>query len=298
MILVKITVENPEELLNTSAYAAGALVRIERSATGGGVGFAEIGTVAIVAGTNLYTYYDQSAAVGSYYRTRYSNAGSTNLSEYGVEFQATTQYRGYCSIYDVKQRMGIDVSDTGDDEELLQHIDQAAGWLENRCGWAFLPDPVTGTVAYTFDGYDALLGGLILPVPRGVRSITTLKTTTVTGGTLATVPTTEYVLRPSLMHRSPGWPATEVWLSDVGATRFYPGLDNIEITGAFGWSAVPREIEAVALRLVVSNWRARSAGGGISVTVGLEGERTFERFLSLEDKRTLERYMVPLPMVA
>ncbi len=279
-------VENPDELLATDGFGAGALIRIESSATGGGLGFSELDTVALVAATTIYTYYDTPGTTSTFYRTRYSNAGDTNRSEYGAEFQATTWNTEYCSLYDVKQKLGI--TDATDDEELLQIIGHAAGFIESKTHRPLYPDPVT---VYTFDGHAAVEDGRCLRVPRGVVSLSGLKYATQTGGTLVALSASDWVLRPTAMNRQPGYPATEIWVTDTAPIPyFYPGYDTVEATGVFGWPAVPREIEAIALRLVIGAWRGRSSGGGDTFTIGTEGERTFERMLSFQDRLTLESY--------
>jgi hypothetical protein len=83
-------------------------------------------------------------------------------------------------------------------------------------------------------------------------------------------------------------------LSDVGSSTFYPGFANVRLTGTFGWAAIPADISAIALTLAVSAARERGAGGGDSVTIGIGGERTFERALSYKDRMTLEKYRLLL----
>jgi len=293
--LLKLSAENPDELLNASSFGAGALIRVESSTTGGGAGFSEVGTVAIVAGTTLYTYYDQVAASGLYYRSRYSNSGNTNRSDYSAEFQANDTYPTYCSLYDAKQRLTIAATDTTDDENLLQFVGQASSWIESRTGRTFLPDPPSGTKTYTFDGTGAIENGRCLLIPRGIRSITLLQNGLYTGATLQTIPATDYFLQPSPQNRDPGWPATELWLTDIPSSGnpvpyFAYGFQNIAITGAFGWASTPSEIEDIALTAVVSMWRSRGSAGGETITIGTTGERTIERSLSYEQRATLSRY--------
>lgn len=90
MNILRPYVEDPDELRNAAAYGTGAIIAIESSATGGGVGFSEIATVAILAGQKDYIYYDTTAPTGRWYRTRYSNSGRTNQSGYTAEKQAPT----------------------------------------------------------------------------------------------------------------------------------------------------------------------------------------------------------------
>jgi len=280
--------EDPAEILASANYDAGAIMRVHWSATETGV-YVNLATVALVAGTRYYTVYDTAGASTTWYRTRYENAGGTILSDWSDPFQAeglTT----YCSLADVKSR--LDITDATSDEELIQLINQTAGFIETKTRRRLYPDPVT---TYTFDGFSAIANGRCLLVPNGVRSLSNFAMATATGGTPVAVTAADLVLRPLPQDRSPGWPATQIWLTDIASVPyFYPGYGNIVAAGTFGWEAVPREIEAIALRLVVSAWRGRGAGGGDTFTIGVEGERTFERMLSYQDKLTLQSYGEPV----
>lgn len=284
---ISLVVENPDELLNTGYFGADSLIRVERSSTGGGVGFAEVGTAAIVSGTTLYPYYDAGGVAGDFYRVRYSKASPNipaDYSVYGAEFQGGVDSL-ICSLADARQRIGLlSPTDHSQDENLLQWITQAGDWLAHRTGRCFTPDPATGTKTYLFDGD----GSRDLFVPRGVRSITTLELASATGG--AYVASTDFFLRPGDAVRSPGWPYTRIALSDMAGTYFWPGYDTVKITGTFGFAAVPPAIEQLALTLVVAAMRETSSSGGETVTINADGSRVFERSLSRKDRDTLEMF--------
>ena len=292
MNLIRVTVEGPDDILNAGAYDAGALVRVERSASGGGVGFAEIGTIPIITGQTIYPYYDNAGTTGAFYRTRYSNAANSLQSDYSAEFQGGLE-AGYCSLYNVKQRLGI--TDTTDDENLQEFIRQVTGWIDSVTGREFLPDPPTGTKTYTFDGRDALEGGKLLLVPRGIRSVTGIQISVITGDTLVSVPAGNWFLGPPAAERDTGWPATEIWMTDIPSAGnnvpiFYRGFQNIAVTGAFGWASVPADIEDVALTTVVRSWAARRSGQGDVVGTDELGRPLVSRMLSGRDRDTLSRY--------
>ena len=287
---IRLSVEDPDEILATANYDAGAVVRVHWCATETGV-YANLTSVPVVTAVRSYTVYDTAGLSTTWYKSRYENAGATVVSDWSTPFHAeglTT----YCSLADVKSRLDIPVTDTASDEELLQLIDQTAGFIETKTRRRLYPDPVT---TYTFDGFSAIANGRCLLVPNGVRSLSNFAMATGTGETPVAVTAADLVLRPLPQDRSPGWPATQIWLTDIASVPyFYPGYGNIVAAGTFGWEAVPREIEAIAIRLVVSAWRGRSAGGGDTYTIGVEGERTFERMLSYQDKLTLQSYGEPV----
>ncbi len=364
--VIKIGVPNPDELLATNEYGAGALIRVERSTTGG-TGYSEVGTVALLAAITSYTYSDPTGVDGSWYRTRYSNSGNTSQSSYGPEFQATSVRADYAMLAPVKLRLGIADTDVTSDAILQSICDQVNGWVESKTGRTLKPTPafsttttgvlavgatsiplttaanlavgdalmlgpVTGThehvtVAaisgvtvtpqapvvngygsgataqrcYLFDGGEALEGGYMIPVPSGIVSMTSLEVAFYTGGAFNLIPPTDWFLRPLPLDREPGWPATEIWMTDVPssgnpAPMFYTtrygrgGYGTARALGTPGWPAMPREIVGLAEKLVVGTFRGRGSGGGGSVTIGSDGERTIEMSMSSQDWRTINRY--------
>lgn len=294
--LLKIVVENASELLNAGAYDTGALVRVQWSATETGT-FADVSgtgstpTIALVAGTRVYTGYDPAGAVSTWYRTRYENAGATRLSDWSAAFQVGDETGGYlCSLYDAKQRLGIAYTDTTEDENILGYIAQVTRAIEGVTGRWFSPRPLSGTTTYVMDGGRTWN---TLWVPVGIRSITTLATAAVdqpdTGGTYTTISSSYYSLE-SAIQRSAGWPATRIRLLITSPGLFWPGINTVQIVGAFGWSAVPADIEQVALNLVVAAHRERATSSGEMITSDVGGERHFPAGLSRNDRRVLEWY--------
>ena len=157
-----------------------------------------------------------------------------------------------------------------------------------------------GGVAVTrvllFDGDDALENGKMMPLPSGVVSATSLEVAFYTGGAFNLIPATDWFLRPLPMEREPGWPATELWMTDVPSSNnpaptFNRGRGNIRLDGETqGWPAIPDEIAGLAEKLAVAVYRARGSGGGGSVTVGSDGTRTIERSMDAQDWRLINGY--------
>jgi hypothetical protein len=292
---LKISVENADELLLAGVYGAGALIRIQSSATEGGVyanlsGTGSTPTIALVAGTSIYTGQDPSGTSSTWYKTRFENAGGTLTSDYSAAFQVAPEGSGLlASLHDLRQRLEIPYTDTEQDENLIEWLTQATAFIHTYTGRRFTPD---GATTYTADGHDAVRGGRCLLFPKGIRSLTMLEVADQTGGDFTEVESGHYFLRPSEAARTPGWPFTQVWLSDVGSAFFAPGYANVRLTGAFGWAAIPADISAIALNLAVAAARERGAGGGDIVTIGIGGERSFERALSFKDKMNLDFYRV------
>ena len=293
MNILKLTVDNPEELLNASAFGAGALLRVEWCATQGGV-YAEFATVPLVAGTYAHTVYHAAGTASTWYRSRYSTAApavAADYSDYSATFQAGGEEGGLiCSIYDVKQRLGIAPADTADDEDLLEYIRAVTIDIETLTGRDFTGDPADRTVLVD------TCSGTTLQVPQGIQSVTTLQVATTdqpdTGGTYTALVAGAWVLRPGTFSRSPGWPATAITRIDGG--WFSDAINGAEITGRLGWAAVPANIARVGANAVVRAWRARSSGGADLAIAGPDGGMRMLRYMAPEDRQLLELYTVPM----
>jgi len=294
--VLQLYVEEPDQILNAGAYGTGAVMRVQSCATETGVyadvsGTGSTPTIAIVTGTRSYTGYDPAGASTTWYRTRYENVGATRLSDWSAVFQVTAEEQGayLASLTDVKQRLGI--TDATDDEWLFEQIVAVTDEIESLTGRRFRPDPLSGTktvyLDYAGDGYTIWL-------PRGVRSLTyvgTASTDQPDGGTgTYTEITSGVYIDPPEHERSPGWPGTLITIGTSSGWQFYRGRRTVKLTGAFGWAAVPATVRAIAEMCVVSAFRGRSSGGASSYTVGVEGERTYNRLLTAADMRSLGWY--------
>lgn len=297
--ILKLTAENADELLNAGAYGAGALIQIQSSATELGA-YADISgagstpTVALVASTFSYTGYDPAGTSSTWYRTRYKNVAGSIVSDWSAVFQVGAEGAGLiASLYDLKQLLGGDFTDTSQDENLLEWLRQVTTWLVSQVGRKLLPDPASGTTTYRFH----TRMGRVLRLPMGIRSITTLGIATEdqpsSGGTYTTATAADYYIDPPVAERDYGWPGTRVVfrINATGpATIFYDASFGAEIVGAFGFEAPPADLSAIGLRLASAAAREQGASGGDSVTIGIGGERTFERALSYQDAKTISWY--------
>lgn len=189
-----------------------------------------------------------------------------------------------------KTRLGI--TDSTDDTLIGTLCDQINGFIEWYTGRVIAP---VASAVYTFDGYsDAVIhGGKALFVKAGLRAVSLLRIADSTGDSWNTVASTDYYLRPTSQEREPGWPATELWLSDEPAGNYthYPsGFANIEVTATTGWAAIPDEITQVALTLLVRAWHARMAGQADIIGPDEFGKPLVSRLLSFQDRNVLSGY--------
>lgn len=164
--------------------------------------------------------------------------------------------------------------------------------------WALVNGFASGTAVtrvQLFDGYDALEMGRMLPVSNGIVYATSVEVAFYTGGTYNLIPGTDWFLRPTPLEREPGWPATEIWMTDIPSSNnacptFTRGMANIRVACQPGWPATPDEIVALAEKMVVGAYRARGSGGGSAVTIGSDGSRVIEQALTSQDWALVRRY--------
>ena len=290
--VLHIGVENPDELLNTGQYAAGAIIRVQWSATQAGA-FADVSgtgstpTIPLVTLVTAYTAYDPAGTSTTWYRTRYENAGATRLSDWSDAFLVGSLV--YCSREDVKQDLEKKWDDYSADELLDDYIADVTDFIRGVLGF----DLLDATTIYTYDGYSAVGNGRCLPIPGGVRTISLLEVAPNTGGSFISLASTDFFLRPLQQDRAPGWPATEVWLNNLGAAYPYfpPGYANVRATGTFGFAAVPARVQGGARRTVVRAYAARQAGGNDLLGTGGDGGTPLvSQYLSRRDREVLETF--------
>jgi hypothetical protein len=301
---LNITVENATELLNAGAYGPDAIARVQSSATEAGTyadltGTGSTPTIALVSGTRIHTGYDPAGTSSTWYRTRYENSGATRLSDWSAAFQVGGETAGkLCSIYDAEQRLVQTGSSLNNDERenVIELIDEVSDYITSITGRRFVPDPLSGTKTIRLHTHY----GRRLRIPRGIRSITTLGIASSsqpdTGGTYTTATAGTYYIDPPADDRTQGWPGSSIILRANSGAVFYTAEFGAEITGAFGFAAVPPAISHIALNLVVAGYRERASSGGAAetFTLNVDGSRTYERSLSSKDWNTLRFYTVPL----
>lgn len=195
----------------------------------------------------------------------------------------TLAYTGASAI---KARLGMGTAVGTADALIATIADQVNAWMESKLGRPVGPG---GTAIRYYDGD----GTPFLHIRDGVQSVTSLTVYDGTNGAASSIGTADYYLDPPSQERRPGWPATRITFSDApaGSWGIFPkGKRTVKVDATWGWSAIPTDLSAVADKCAVSEWRGRASAGGETFTIGADGTRTFERYLSLEDKRTLDRY--------
>ena len=155
---------------------------------------------------------------------------------------------------------------------------------------------------YLRDGYDSSSGddssqGRVLLDMRGIVMLTALEIASYTRGAFALIPATDYWLRPTPNQRDPGWPATELHMTNIPSPSnpypaFFPGYANVRLWGQTGWPAMPTTIVGLAERVVVALWQMRAGGGAYGIAPGSDTAQQIPHLLSIDDWKTIQRYTI------
>ena len=199
----------------------------------------------------------------------------------------------YVTLAGGKSRLGI--TNTTDDVLLQSLADEVNGFIESYCGRVVGPIGTGSTFTFHHLPSDAYDSGRIFPVPWGIASTTSLEVAPYTGAAFETIPATDFFLMPAPQDREPGWPSTEIHMSDipsasVGQPYFAAGYNVVRIGGNHGFDAIQVDVSEVGYNLYVTLWRSKAAGASDTFVIGPEGDRTMERSLSDKDRHTLNRY--------
>jgi hypothetical protein len=197
----------------------------------------------------------------------------------------------YATATNVQTRLGVTLS-AGDLTLVGRYCDQVNSRIEGITRRVLAP--ITYTAAL-FDGNDSLENGRCIVIPRGLLTISLLRIALYTGGAFTAVPATDYFIQPNPQERDPGWPGTELWMSDVPTAAntvpyFASGFANIEITGTGGWAAMPDEIVDCAETVVIRAFQARRTGQSDAQGTDATGATIISRILASEWKQLLDRY--------
>lgn len=151
----------------------------------------------------------------------------------------------YCTVDELKSRVGISLSDTTDDFEIRLAIDTASREIDDWCQDQFWRGTATRTFtadcAYTLD-----LG------PFPLVSVTTIKTDSAGDGTFEnTWDAADYQLLPlnvtTLAEPKPYRQVKAVASNTFPYWRDTARDDRVEIVGVYGWPQVPSAVKHAAL---------------------------------------------------
>jgi hypothetical protein len=172
-------------------------------------------------------------------------------------------FAAYATIPELKA--WVELGDTVDDVVMQGVLDSVSRWVDQYCDRHFWRDGGTGTeVARTFAACRSWRVNIDDLVPG---TITTLKTDASGDGTFETTwSASDYQLLPA--NRPNGEPFNAV---EAVAGRLFPGRstsgsrgNRIEITGIWGWTAVPAPVKQACLEMAARELKRRFSPEGVS----------------------------------
>lgn len=192
----------------------------------------------------------------------------------------------YLTAAQLITRLGLDPAT---DEDLLEeYIESAEAAIDGETGRRF--DSVTETRQFdiTEPGEYLSVGDLVSVTAVGVADATGSAFTTLTAG--------DYFLGPSV--RQAGHPYRWINLSNIGSYSYASGYRTVEITGMWGWAAVPADIKQLVASVVARTYQ-QSRGGGVSKITDIpqlgtvyfsDPTNSTTSGFTTEEARTLARY--------
>ena len=160
----------------------------------------------------------------------------------------------YATVAQLKARLSI--TDVTDDTMLTAILTGVCRAIDNHCGQRFYQDAVATTRYYTTEHGDTLF---IDPLV----SLTSLATDTGGDGTYSTAwAATDYRLTP-VGADADGWPYSMVRVKSGGAYNFVRYEAGVQVTGIFGWPAVPEPIAEAALLWSERLYKRKDAPFGV-----------------------------------
>jgi len=251
-VLLRINIDSPSDKL--TEFGAGAKLYWSRDNTSAAGAFTSAtGSVTLVSTQTQYEVVDGTGAVGHYYRTRIGNTGGTAFDTYAPVFQAGAP-TAYATIDALRELLQLP-SDSRDNllSDLLLRVTDK---INLSLGFDFFRHPaVSGTEIRLYDGDD----GDTLTVEQGILSLTGIRVAGATGGTYSALAAADWRLRWPVQN---GGPYLALDLTKTGNfPTWYSGYDTVELTGVFGYPAIPPAIEQATLYWAADLFRVGAYGG-------------------------------------
>lgn len=163
---------------------------------------------------------------------------------------------GYCTKEDLSQRFDLGTG-SASDWEIEDAVNAASRAIDAYCGRFFYSASSSTRVFHATDPY--------LVYIDDVQSVTTLKTDEGDDGTFETTwASTDFETYPlnSVANGVTGHPVTSI--RAVAARTFPTGMDRacVQVTGSWGWAAVPSEVRSACLILAGELFKLRDAPFG------------------------------------
>lgn len=210
-------------------------------------------------------------------------AGSTAAAH----VDGSTVYRLERGYTDASRLQVMAKATSVDYSYLRDCADQANSWLTSEVGRFYGPS-TDSSRSYDIEA----TGQKTLMIPGGLRSVSTLQYRTTEGGSLTTVTSTDYVLRPKSWDLLDGLAYDRIELITYPASLqfFTAGRDMAVVTSStFGPASPPHALRRIAD--TVGWWLYQSRASGTPGLVGMDSEELMvNRVLTGADILTIKRY--------
>lgn len=205
------------------------------------------------------------------WKYEWTGTGSATDDVVGTwEVQETALGRLYCTVEALKSRLSI--TNSNSDLEIHGACFAASRWVEQHCERTFWR--TASTEVRTFAPSDWWV--LVLPEFNDLVSVTSLLSDESGSGTFSTTwATTDYQLLAGTgraAYNPQAGPEMRPYtaIKSIGTRRFpwiytTPSrMDRVQITGVFGWPAVPRAVKQAAQLLATELFRRKDAPFGVA----------------------------------
>lgn len=281
-MLLRVNVDNPGDRI--TEFGAGAKLYWARDNTSPTGAFTDAsGSTPLVATQTQYEIIDTTGAVGHYYRTRIGNTGGTVFDSWSDVFQAGAP-TAYSTVDALREFLQL--PDASRDNVLNDLLLRVTNKINLSLGFDFFRHPaVTGTEVRLYDGDNRSW----LHVTQGIASLTLVRLAVATGQSLTSLVAADWVLRSPVQT---GGPYLSLELTGVGSySRLYWGHSTVELTGVFGYTAIPPAIEQATLMWAADLYRLGAGGGSPLSATGEEfGQARFIGGMPRFTWETVEEY--------
>ena len=255
---IRVPIDAPDDIL--AVYGAGAKVRLETSTTGGGAGFSEVSTQAVVSGQTIYPFVHAGGATGDWYRHRFSTAAPAlpaDYSAYSDEYQGGV-LSAYADLDDFLAGYEGATPAASRTSRILDVLGQASDMLTAEIRWDFFRHPtVSGTEVRVFNSP----GKSVLHVHSGLVSVSLVEIALGSDLAYTSLAAGDWYLEP--LTPEPDEPYDHIHLAEGGAYGTFPkGQRRVRVTGAFGYAAVPGVVRSATVALARQLYRADSTMPG------------------------------------
>jgi len=228
MIKVEITVEDITTIL-AQGYT---LIRVYSDTSESGTFTTLEGTVALVAGTDAYSFVDTDGTTALWYKVAYYGAGPGESNKSEVQQGGTLD--AYCTPLEIRD--AIEKTSGASDAVLWDWAVTASKAIDAYCQWgtgAFAADGEDETRVYMGAGYETLL------IPEtGLLAVTSVAQITTVAGATSVVDSDYYRLWP-FNARAMGKPARGLWYKGAGC--WGAGIEY-QVVGQYGYATTPPEL--------------------------------------------------------